>query len=683
MRAVAYDALNADERGGTTLNGKPSFTIDQAADQLTRAGRSWSSDLGQAATVTYAFRATAPAEIPADAHGFQRFGDRQIAAAEQALTRWAEVANIRFVRVNPTGYSDDATILFGNYTSGADDSTAFAVLPGNAAATSATGDVWVNITDSPNNNVLLGDTADYGFLTLLHEIGHAIGLLHPSDYDSDDATDPTYAGSASYGQDSIEYTVMSYFDAEDTGARIPRYGLVPGGPLIDDIAAAQRLYGANYATNAGDTVYGYNPGSPSAAGRPATYLQSRDGTQPVWGTIWDGGGIDTLNFALSDYDQKIDLRAGSFSNVYGGIGTLSIAPGVTIENAFGGFYNDTLIGNDAANSLRGYAGNDRLYGGAGNDTLTGDSDSDLLDGGPGIDRATYYDFRQRYGVAMSAGAGTVDGGEYALGPEPGTDTLVSVETISFRDGTLTFDPDSASAKVSRLYDSVLGRQPDPAGNDRWVDAIEDGGRSLLSVTDAFLHSAEFLAATGNLSTPGFVDFLYNRVLHRAADPAGRDNWIFALDHGADRAAILSGFSESQEHRNITAANDARGYFVAVDAYEAVALLYDSLGRQPDYGGLIAWSESIRAGTTVAQVATAFAASAEFRNNTAALDNGGFVDYLYTTTLDRLPDPGGRAAWVGALNGGATRGDLLFAFSQSDEHFNMLAGSFVDGIDLVV
>src|SRR5687767_12396445 len=84
-------------------NSLPSYTTDQAAQQLTRYGGSWNGAFvtGTPATVTYAFRATAPGTMPADMAGFSQMTAAQIAAAELALQSWADVANITFVRVNP------------------------------------------------------------------------------------------------------------------------------------------------------------------------------------------------------------------------------------------------------------------------------------------------------------------------------------------------------------------------------------------------------------------------------------------------------------------------------------------------------------------------------------------------------------------------------------------------------
>ncbi len=89
----------------------------------------------------------------------------------------------------------------------------------------------------------------------------------------------------------------------------------------------------------------------------------------------DAGGTDTINTAAIAGDTLLDLRPGYLSLIAGQ--AVTIAFGTVIENADSGDGNDTLIGNDAANSLRGWRGNDFLDGGAGADTLDGGVGDDV------------------------------------------------------------------------------------------------------------------------------------------------------------------------------------------------------------------------------------------------------------------------------------------------------------------
>jgi serralysin len=219
--------------------------------------------------------------------------------------------------------------------------------------------------------------ADYKFMILIHEIGHALGLEHPGDYNANPNFVITYEAAAAYIQDSRQYSVMSYFESENTGARTR--GHYADTPLLHDIIALQDLYGANTTTRTGDTVYGFN----SNADRSAFCLENSQ-DKPIF-CIWDAGGDDTLDLSGFRDKQMINLNPGTFSSAGGLTLNISIAPGVIIENAVGGSGRDRILGNDADNVLDGGAGNDRLKGGAGDDVLHGGKGFDRLAGGDGAD----------------------------------------------------------------------------------------------------------------------------------------------------------------------------------------------------------------------------------------------------------------------------------------------------------
>lgn len=449
----------------------------------------------------------------------------------------------------------------------------------------------------------------------------------------------------------------------------------------------------------------------------------------AWVEVHAGGGADVLAasgmFALygDGGDDRVTLRPGAaggdgIANGGTGIDTLVLDGAFTVDLAAGtaiagashyrvtefeqveviGGHAADVRGSDGADVMRvadgasagvrfdGGAGDDRLFGGAGADTLLGGDGrdwlvgglgDDVIDGGAGVDTAYWGQLSRDAAIARTDGGITVSGAF-------GHDSLTGVERLAFLDGTLVIDADSAGAQVQRMYDSVHGRAPDVGGLNFWIDRIEQDGWSLSAVAQAFTDSPEFQARIGTLDDPAFVSFVYRQVLGRDVDPGGQDYWLGRLAGGMSRSDLLGSFSESAEHRARTADMVDQGYFRSDPHAQAVSLLYDSFaGRLPDAGGLAFWTERLQSGAaTLAQAADAFAGSAEFQAAVRGMGHGELVDYMYLNTLDRAPDAGGRAYHVQQLEQGMTLGQLLLAFSQSAEHFGMMAPHIVGGIDYI-
>ncbi|MBX9708433.1 MAG: DUF4214 domain-containing protein, partial [Caulobacteraceae bacterium] len=379
----------------------------------------------------------------------------------------------------------------------------------------------------------------------------------------------------------------------------------------------------------------------------------------------DGGaGLDTLDFGRAIQVMQIDLARDTVQET--GFGRVTVS---NVENVNGGDFGALLRGTDAANILRGGRGADSLFGGAGNDLLFGGGSNDQIDGGGGFDVAQYDGVRRQY---------TTSDGSVSGGPEGGTDTLISIENARFVDGVLTFDASSASAQVMRLYSATLNRVPDQGGLEANTGALASLG--LQGLANTFVASAEFQARFGALNNQQFVEQLYQFALGRAGDAPGIASWVALLNGGASRGQVVVGFSESAENVARTAATLNAGLWVPDQQALIIARLYDAtFKRLPDVGGLTGWVNALKSGTSVTDIAAAFAGSAEFQATFGALSNQAFVEQLYRFCLNREGDPGGIAGWVNALNTGTSRASVLLGFSESAEHVALTANLWLGGI----
>ncbi len=320
-------------------------------------------------------------------------------AARLALQSWGAPARLSLVEVADDAASAGVVRVALTDTPGA---YAWAYLP---EATAYAGDIWLGANE-PTHDAL--DAGSFGFSTLIHEIGHALGLKHPHERGYTGVRLPA-------ADDWLGMTQMSY--KTYPGLDDAEASIYPTTPMMLDIKAIQYLYGVPQPDDA-DSLYRFRQGN--------DYYQ----------TIWDGGGRDTLVWDASAQGALIDLRPGHWSQLgdpirysYDGFETIEYARPETvaiyrtviIEDAVGGRGADTIIGNDARNLLWGRAGKDFLDGGAlgdtlrggvGDDSLQGGAGGDLLNGGPGRDTLGGGGGRDRFAF------------RHPLEPESGIDTIL-------------------------------------------------------------------------------------------------------------------------------------------------------------------------------------------------------------------------------------------------------------------
>ena len=400
--------INPDPDGdGIAYNGKPIYTLDQVIAQLDRNGAMW--PITGSNVITYSFAEHAPGGQYNNPHlydalgstldGFIPFTEEQRDAARAAIQLWDDLVAPSFVEKNGAG----ADIVYMNTTTGPAQAAAYTPFlgGGHGRFEKIQGDTFVNPAQADNFDLQPGG---YGETTLVHETGHTLGLEHPGDYNFAVGGNITYAHDADYFQDSYQYSIMSYFNAGNTGAKgfvnwSTGFYQTPQTPMVDDIAAVQAMYGADQTTRTGDTTYGFH----STADRDVFDFTTN---KNPFLTIYDAGGHDTLDLSGFSHPAVLDLREGHFSSGFGEIpdadqlnalwGTpssvfteavwnaifegrtsnpgflsdnIGIAYGTVIEDGVTGSGNDRLIGNDVGNHLDGGAGSDVYTGNGGADVF--------------------------------------------------------------------------------------------------------------------------------------------------------------------------------------------------------------------------------------------------------------------------------------------------------------------------
>jgi hypothetical protein len=454
-------------------------------DALLDSGPDWNYQTGVGNTLLYTFSITSGTE--AGQSGQQAFSASQQSAARSALAYLSQITGIQFAETTEGAAAQihlcSIDISGANVTGMCSWSTQYSYSGNQLVSYDADAYVYLDNVEwrAQNSNLAPGG---YGYETLLHELGHALGLKH------------SFEGAVTLpaAQDSTLNTLMSYTSVGGAHSQYQQY----------DIAALNWLYG-------GDGLGGAL-GINSTTG--ARYLTGTTGADTLTGTASDdvlkgNAGNDTLNGG-----------AGNDTAIFGGVRSnysfTTLADGrLVVTDATGADGIDTLTSIEtlrfadisvAVSSLgsRNAVGTDNA------DKYTAVAGNETYDGKGGIDTVVYAGKMADYTVHKEApGYGVTDNAGNG-----GHDVLINVERLQFSDFTVALDVSGTglAGKAYRLYQAAFDRPADPSGLGFWIWRLGIGS-TLTEIAHEFTqqpgltsveHQADVIGSShdGVVYTPG-------------------------------------------------------------------------------------------------------------------------------------------------------------------------------------
>jgi serralysin len=702
----------------TDLNTTPLSGLTHI-DALLDVGPDWNYLTPVGNTLLFTFSISTGTE--SGRTGLSAFSAAQQSAVNTALAELHAITGIDFVL---TDNGDAAQIHFCNMDI-KDSSSTTGLCSWQSSYSYSTGNTLVSYDADAyvylDNNEWYAQNRDlvpggYGYETLLHELGHALGLKHPFD---DSINLPTT-------QDNTSNTLMSY-----TGA---------GGPYQHynqyDVAALEWLYG-------GDGLRGAL-GVNSTTG--ARYIMGTNGNDSLHGTAFDdtlegdggsdiidgGAGTDTVvfrgprsNYTFTQLDnggllvagptttdgtdtlmniEILKFSDGSFQRAQVADTTPPLAPTLSVTRNAAGYApgaTPLVTGSaEAGSTVKVYSG----------DVIIGTTQVDAT----GIWSLTTKPFADGLNYKI-----------YATATDAAGNTSTASAALSFN-----IDAHAPTIPLASLLFAAGSNQPSFSGTGEAGTIIQlvnvinatEIGRTTVHADGSWQYDAPALpnssysvvavsvdVADNATSAAGKMDFTINSKLNFDGS-AGADRFTPGAGNNAvDGKGGLDVVAYGGARAGFTVAKDVFGYAVtdtngllghdtlvnvervqfsdtwlALDIDGAAGKVYRmyqaAFDRTPDARGYAYWLDAMDHGYTLNQV-TGFVLADKEATALYMADPSDqyFITQLYHHVLHREPEGAGYAWWLDNVQK-ASRADVLAMFSESPENQAQVIGTIQNGIE---
>ncbi|SHJ72762.1 hypothetical protein SAMN02745194_03205 [Roseomonas rosea] len=238
--------------------------------------------------------------------------------------------------------------------------------------------------------------------------------------------------------------------------------------------------------------------------------------------------------------------------------------------------------------------------------------------------------------SIQAAAVTATGTGVLVAWRDGTTTLLNGATsLSFTDGQLIFDGESAAARALRAHMAIQGVAPSPVALARSVAQLE-AGTSMETLAASLMASPEWAARSASLGTAQMLQLLYQDTI--GSSPTGPAlSWLNqAASAGASLASLAAVLIDAPQAAALTEQQNPGGIWLTEDAEQTVIRAYDAvLDQAPDAAALWRWSVLLELGAMSKYELYSYLAGTDlYQARHAGQSNAEFVQSIFEQALER-------------------------------------------------